>query len=289
MRQGVAWGLVAGSAVLLALFQNCSRAGIAIQESSKAIDIAGAAVDTLAVCNGVSCDLSPLTSKPAVTTILMAIGDEADDQLVVNGSSAQLIAETVIRYSSPKENPKILVVRDYRNGGEDPEDTYYVANNLLKRFDTHYLEEDANGLSASDLNGYDVVWFNNPGHVMGSVNSRDALLNFAGAVVLQGDDLSAGNGFSMESLTGLKFVDNGVSVKCNDGVSYPHNDNNGYRYRVALNSSKFGGVASSLQFEYGNDIDETVVARSGLEILATAKGGPSSCTSERPAIVRYLK
>ena len=47
---------------------------------------------------------------------------------------------------------------------------------------------------AKDVENFDVVWFNNPGHPMSSQVTRDTLLNFKGAVVLQGDDLTRGKG-----------------------------------------------------------------------------------------------
>jgi hypothetical protein len=125
---------------------------------------------------------------------------------------------------------------------------------------------------------------------MGSEKSRDALARFKGGVILQGDDLAQGNGFSTESLTGLKFVDNGTSVQCDDGQNYPHDNNSGYKFRVNLDASKIPGASDAMiAFQYGNDIDNTVVARADLEVLASAMGGPASCTKSRPAIVRYQK
>jgi hypothetical protein len=241
---------------------------------------------SLGVCGGISCDLNPLTTKPAVTTILIALGDEADNQLVVNGASAQLIAETVIRYSTPKANPKILVVQDSNAIGEDPEDTAYTLNVLLGRYRPDFFEERADrGITDADLAGYDLVWLNNPGRPMGKASTREALLRFKGGVVIQGDDLADGN----EELTGLRFVDNGTQVTC-DGVKYAHDNNAANRYQIALDPSKVPGANSSeIAFEYGNDIDNTQVARSDLEVLASARGGHSTCSELRPAIVRYLK
>lgn len=269
------------SILTIVFFQNCSRSGIAIQDSI------GSA--KLGVCSGVSCDLTPLTSKPAVTTILLALGDEADDQLVINGASAQLIAETVIRYTSPVQNPKILIVKDFNDSGEDPEDTRYVEE-LLQRYNVTYLEESNTGLSDENLKDFDLVWFNNPGHEMGSLQTRDALLRFHGGIVLQGDDLARGSGFSMEPLTGLKYLDNGTNVKCSDGKSYAHDNNASNQYRVTIDPNKITGADdSSIAFLYGNDIDNTVVSRVDVEIIATAKGGRDTCIESRPAIVRYLK
>ncbi len=64
----------------------------------------------------------------------MALGNEADSHLVVNGRSAQLIAETVVRYASPVNNPRLLLVMDLSRGPEDAEDSVYVKETLLKRF-----------------------------------------------------------------------------------------------------------------------------------------------------------
>ncbi|RYF06679.1 MAG: hypothetical protein EOO77_26560, partial [Oxalobacteraceae bacterium] len=149
---------------------------------------------------------------PAVTTILLALGDEADAQLVVNGASAQLIAETVVRYTSPKTNPKILFIHDSGSTGESANDTVYVKEQLLGRYDVTLLKEESEGTKIEQLEGYDIVWINNPGYPMGSKNTRDALLAFKGGIVIQGDDMSRGNGFDLEALTGLKYIDNGTSV-----------------------------------------------------------------------------
>ena len=248
-------------------------------------------VSDLSVCNGVSCSLKPLTENTYVTTILLALGDEADSQLVINGASSQLIGETVIRQSSPVEGPKILLVRDLQYNGEDPEDTLYIRDVLLKRYDVTYMDEPAGGLTADILKGYDIVWFNNPGHRMSSVVSHDALMNFSGAVIMQGDDLTQGAGFSMEDLTGLTNIDNGVYVACSDGNSYYHDNNLGEQYRVRLNPDSFPRVSSdTISFRYGNDIDNSVIAaNASTEVLATAQGGPEVCTDDRPAIVRKIK
>ncbi|HVK60379.1 MAG TPA: hypothetical protein VM432_02465 [Bdellovibrionales bacterium] len=291
--------LALGLGVLL--FQNCSAVKFETVTGKKPVVATGLPDDKdptddppdtekpPELCAGVSCDLTPLTSKPAVTTILMALGDAADDQLVVNGASAQFIAESVVRYTSHKTNPKILVVVDHSTHDEDPEDTQYVIDVLLKRYDVTFLQEDATGLTPELLAGFDIVWFNNPGHPMSSQATRDALLGFAGGIVLQGDDLSQGAGFSMESLTGLKAINNGNVVVCN-GNSYTHDNNGGSKFSVSLNAQKIPGAnASQLSFEYGNDIDLTEVVRSDLEVLATAVGGGPDCTEERPAIVRYIK
>jgi hypothetical protein len=270
-------------ALIFGFFQNCGS-DVAFRDAE--------VIGSLGVCNGISCDLDPLTARPAVTTILMALGDEADSQLVVNGASSQLIAETVVRYTSPKQDPSILVVQDSLQNGESPEDTQYLLNVLLARYRVDFLVEPSAGLELSDIDQYDIVWFNNPGSAMGTEAARDALLAFSGGVVLQGDDLARGRNFSVEALTGLTYVDNGTHVTCSDGVTYHHDNNLDHQFRVRLNPEKIPGAhASTIEFRYGNDIDLTVPSpvQPNLEILASAQGGPAACVEDRPAIVRYIK
>lgn len=270
---------------LLMLFQNCSQNGEIILKQSSAAGVAD-----LSVCGGISCTLDPITKKTAVTTILLALGDAQDSQLVINGASSQLIAETVIRYTSPVPQPKILVVQDHNIANEDPEDTTYVSEVLLRRYNPQFMVESDSGLKAEDVQGFDVVWFNNPGHPMTSKTTYETLLNFEGGVVLQGDDLGRGADFSMQGLTHVKYIDNGTDPKCEDGKTYHHDDNEGNQYRVSLDSEKMPTPnAGSLEFRYGNDIDLVDIASQDVEILATALPGPSVCKTNRPAIVRYMK
>lgn len=282
MKSKVSYVIVAFLGLTSALgFQNCSNVQFQEAPASK-----------LGVCNGLSCELTPLTPKPAVTTILLAIGDEANDQLVIKGASSQLIAETVVRYSSPALNPKILIVRDSNSGGEDPEDALYVES-LLRRYDAgdnvKVLEEPSTGLTDADVAGFDLIWFNNPGHPMGSVHTRDVLLRFKGGVVLQGDDLSRGVDFDLTDLTGLRYIDNGAAITCGS-ETYKTDNNAEDQFNITLDSAKIPGADdSTIRFSYGNDIDLTEVVRSDLEVLAYAVGAPTDCTEQRPAIVRYLK
>lgn len=268
--------------VAVVFFQNCGQPGRILEKPPLN--------QSVNICDGVSCTLDPLTTKPAVTTILLALGDEANAQLVIKGASAQFVAETVVRYTSPVLNPKILVVKDRQSTDESANDTAYVVNTLLSRYITTFIDEPVGGLQASDVVGFDVVWFNNPGHPMSSEISGRTLINFSGGVVLQGDDLSQGsNGEVVEALTGLRYIDNGVQVTC-DGKDYFHNDNGGEQYRITLSQDKFPDVdTEELKFRYGNDIDLTAISADKLEVLAQAQGGPANCTELRPVIVRYAK
>jgi hypothetical protein len=275
-------GTVVAAVGLIALgFQNCGRAKFAVKSDGSSVDLASP-------CGTVSCSLAPLTTKPAVTTILLALGDEDSSALVGNSVSNQFLAESVIRFSSPVQNPKILIVRAKDNAGEDPEDTAYIET-LLSRYQTTVIDEPAAGLTTADVQGYDLIWFNNPGHPFSIKVSYDTLLAFDGGVVLQGDDLARSASFSMTPLTGLTYIDNGASVRCN-GVDYPHDNNGGEQFRVSLDPARIQGIdASSISFRYGNDIDNTTVANPDVEVIAVAQGGPASCTDTRPAVVTLKK
>lgn len=293
---------IISGALMVFAFQNCSHPEISLDPAIDGTNVAASVAATpeqtapaatstpnLDVCQGVSCSLNPLTQRPAVVTILLALGDQSGDNLVIAGSSSQLIAETLVRNASPVKNPRILIVQDINSGNEDPEDAEYLKTVLLKRFQTTSILEPNSGLSANDLVGYDLVWINNPGHPMGSSATRDTLLSFKGGVILQGDDMAQGRGFSIASLTGLEFKDNGMAVNCKNQI-YPHDNNSGFQYTVTLNSTLFPKTSNiPISFKYGNDIDLGLPINSNTEVLATAVSGVAECPASRPVITRVLK
>lgn len=290
--------LIAAGLVVLG-FQNCSKVAVEDMNSSASLGkqddgtLTTPPPPTVTPCEGVSCDLTPLTKKPAVTTILLTLGGEANKQLVIKGGSSQLLGESIIRYTSPVENPKILIVEDFENGNEDLEDIEYIRDVLLKRYHTQTVWTDVNGLKPEQTVGFDLIWFNNPGHPMSSKNTLKTLLAFQGGVVLQGDDLTAGsdkNGFfDLSELTGLKHIDNGSSVSCG-GKSWAHDNNSSYQFQVSVDPQKVAASdLSMLNFTYGNDIDNSSVVKDNIEVIAWAIGGHSSCKDQRPVIARYQK
>ncbi len=296
------------SLIPMSLFQNCSKVSVADLASEEKVTVGIDPVDTsgnpvtppvttpddpVMPCQGVSCDLDPLTDKVAVSTILLTLGDQSHSSLVINGASSQLIAETIIRSTTPVKNPKIAVVLDSVNANEDLEDIDYILDQLLVRYSVSVIKAPVTGITADDIKNFDLVWYNNPGHPMSSKKTLATLLAFKGGVVLQGDDLARGseNGkeFDMSPLTGLKYIDNGTSVVCG-GKSYAHDNNAANQYRVSIDPTKILGENSApLNFRYGNDIDNTVLAAKNVEVIATALGGPKECKEARPAIVRYFK
>lgn len=238
----------------------------------------------------ITCVPPPLVSTPGVVTILLAFGDK--DNLpspTVDQVSAQLVAEKMVQYASPVVNPRVLVVLDNNHQNESPDDFQNLWQNLLKRYSPDHIDEPIGGLREGDLAAYDVVWLVNPGHAMGSVVTYNTLKNFSGGVIVSGDDMSRGEGFSTSELTGLNYIDNGVSVVC-AGQTYPINNNlDPNTYIVMLDPVKFFDLeATRLSFNYGNDIDLTTV-NPGIEVLVTAKPSPASCQDERPVVVRYPK
>jgi hypothetical protein len=248
-----------------------------------------------------ACNLIPYVNTPGVVTILLALGDmdNNQNQLVIKEDSAQLVAINAIKYASPVLYPKILLIRDHNHNGESPNDIIFIKEKLLKGFDVTYIQESPNGVSENVLVGYDLVWHNNPGHPFGSSVTFNSLKKFKGGVILSGDDLARGKGFNTNSLTGLKFLDNGTDVVCGDSKIKVDN-NLGAKYEIHLNRDFLPGVdLEKLTFTYGNDIDNTQIDLSGsldsssFQILAHASVvSPTAalrCLDRRPVIVRYQK
>jgi len=238
-----------------------------------------------------ACQLDPVVVKPGVVTILLALGDIAKEGIVINEESSRLIAQNAVKFASPISNPKILVIKDFNHRGESLEDTEFISEKLLANYESVVKYETAMGLTIADVEGYDLIWFNNPGYPMGSLTSLEVLKNFKGGIILSGDDLTQGTGFNLEELVGLKFIDNGTSLAC-DNNTFNHNNNSGHKYRVTLEEQFLPGLEESVRnFEYGNDIDNSILAfaDSKYEVLAYANGGEGTCEVKRPVIVRYEK
>lgn len=247
------------------------------------------------ICNkeAEACDLTPQVTKAGVVTMLLAFGDLLNEKVVISEGSARLLAQNSVKFASPVAQPRILVVKDGNHNGESIYDTEYIAKVLLANYNkVDMINEPGRGLSASDLEGYDLIWFNNPGHQMGQQRTMKALMAFKGGVILSGDDLTQGRNFSLEPLTGLRFEDNGTSMSCGDKHFRFDNNDSSNRYQITISEDFLPGIPKELQsFEYGNDIDKSYIAvpSAKYEVLATAKGAPGTCEGTRPVIVRYAK
>lgn len=224
-----------------------------------------------------------------VATILMTLGDPG----LPEDFAAQLAVQAV-EWVSPRLRPHVLIVLDDGNNGEDVTD-HELVQWLLSDVDTltvEFLDEASAGLTPADVEGFDVVWFANPGYPMDDQASFDTLSAFVadgGGLVLQGDDMtwSSGKKFSMTALTGLTHVDNGTSA-C--GVNIDNRRNGTYTVSV------LGDVDHALSrdlplapFTYGNDIDgSTPIDDERVTVLATAVPTARATTcAPRPVIVGY--
>ncbi len=232
----------------------------------------------------------PVRARGRVATMLLTL-DASDMQAeTVN----RLVAQT-INWVSPVDAPRVLFVRDDFHHDEFAHDTSKLYDTLVAAgYAASFLDEASDGVGTEDLEGYDVVWFSNPGYPMDDIKSFNALLRFSdagGGVVMQGDDMSwsFGHSFSTEPLTQLKHVDNGTEY-CGQTI-----DNGRGSYNVSLGDLPhpiLAGLEGQV-FSYPDDIDtaKLVAAPAGgsNEVLAWATvpvKGNKKCGS-KPVIVAY--
>lgn len=231
------------------------------------------------------CDRTPVVSTPGVVTVMFTLSQ-------IPQAAGTLILANAIRYASPERQPRILFLKDSRTNGEDEGDPAHIQQQLLRGYDLEYRALIDGGLSPEALRdregrpAFDLVIVSNPGHPLSDRATLDTLVAFRGGVILVGDDLAQGRGFSTEALTGLRYRANGDSIAC-DGRSYRFDNLAGYRYRVAFDPELLPGMPPDVQsFEYGNDLDHTT-AREGVQVLAWARAAEGTCDIGRiPAVVR---
>ena len=180
----------------------------------------------------------PARASGRVATILLTLDASDLPKETIN----RLVAQTV-NWASPVDAPRVLFVRDDFHHDEFAHDTGKLYDTLVASgYAASMLDEPADGIRLEDLEGYDVVWFSNPGYPMDDIASFHALLQFSeagGGVVLQGDDMSWAHGqaFSPERLTQLEHIDNGTSY-CGKNI-----DNGKGEYDVSLVASEHPIVA----------------------------------------------
>ena len=212
-------------------------------------------------------------------TILMTLSNPHASPKAIEA----LVEDTVV-WVGGKARPRVLVVRDDNHNNEFAQDASYVQELLLGRgFEVTLIEEPVDGLTMAEAQGFEVIWFSNPGHAIDDVASMKLLLELArsgrAGVVVQGDDASQGVGFSMEALTGLRYVHNGTSL-CGVAV-----DNNvGGLAKVGFGASAKHPAVRRQQGEmgYGDDIDATEVVGKASVVLAWARG---ECDERWPVVV----
>jgi hypothetical protein len=244
-------------------------------------DATGALVDDGTMVQGVTLDCPAPDPTGRSATVLLTLTNPH-----LPAAGVEQFVDNTVSWVSPVAQPSVLVVLDDDHHGEFAGDADAIAAMLTTRgYSVTRLDEVDPGLTEADLAGYDVVWFSNPGYPPDDLASISALAAFnasGGGLVLQGDDMTraAGNAFSMEALTGLQFVDNGV-VSCDT----PTNDNLGERFSLFRTGHPVFDQVGPADWLYGDDIDDnvhvrgTVVAEAGLEL--------DPACALRPAIVLH--
>jgi hypothetical protein len=191
--------------------------------------------------------------------------------------------------------PKVLHVLDDNGQNEHPGDDTFVINALRQSFgvaNVDGISEPGSGLSMADVQGYDIVWFANPGFPMDDPASYDTLqsyLNMGGGLVIQGDDMAGPalqGGRDLDWFSFLTYQDNGITT-CGDTT----NNNVGNNHTVTFTNEPISALNGSQMdlrgqsFQYGNDIDHTLRQFGGERVLAEAVYTSGQCTEQYPAAV----
>jgi hypothetical protein len=204
-------------------------------------------------------------------------------------SEAATLTTNTVAHVSPTAAPEVLVVLDDNHHGEFEQDADQVATWLGDAgYAVTRLDETGDGLTDADVEGYDVVWFSNPGYPpddLATIEVLEAFTAAGGGLVLQGDDMTRGwsNAFSMTSLTSLVYEHNGVQT-CGE----PTDDNQGERFEVSTFDGHpiLAGLESQTWF-YGDDIDQTTPLDEGEQVLAEATLEIDPGCTVTPALVVY--
>ena len=245
---------------------------------------------TVPVHAGVEC---PITGRTAVIVLTL----HGPQGMTLSTADAKVLTKNAVDYVNPNGagNPaKILLVHDYNNHDEDNDDPDKITADLKALYGAGNVttKDPCTILRPEDVDGFDVVWFSNPGWPMGNSTSMpttfNTLLNFrgtGGGLVLQGDDITqSSTGSLMESLTFLKFTNNGTSA-C--GQSIDGWGPGSYRVSFVNDSTHpllVGGLAGK-SFDYHNDIDHSTAYGIGEAVLATGNPNVDNCALKTPALV----
>lgn len=202
---------------------------------------------------------------------------------------AKAMAVDAVRWTSPVEEPRVLVVLDdighYEFGG----DADYIAELLREEgFDVTRVRESANTMRPEWVADYDVVWFSNPGMPIDDQFTMETLLQHreqGGGFVLQGDDMSwaLGRRFSMTPYTQLVHRNNGTRY-C--GRHIDGNRRDVYTIDVGDGHPLVATSAGS-SFVYGDDMDATTPAGRGEQVLAWARAAWDDSCERLPVLVGF--
>jgi hypothetical protein len=225
-----------------------------------------------------------------VETILMSLSE-------IDANAAKAIINDALNFVRPVKKPRVLFVRSSFDEGEALTDYTLIPQVISQAgYTLDSIDEPVTGLTAAQADGYDVIWFNNPGYPAQSQTTLDTLYNLAhnqsAGIVLSGDDMSSNQYVNMSELTLFDYGNNGTSA-CGQAID---NDATVAKYVV-----KYKGYT----FDYGDDIDQDTVngkvvkhviqhrihghqiTRSGVQVFANAKTNIPQCTLDVPAIIGY--
>ena len=251
------------------------------EPSTEPVEEGGLEEPTLETDVGYNPDSDLTSNLGNVVTILMALSD----QWIPEETAKQLLINAV-EFTTEVAAPNILVIRDDNTNGEDEQDPVNITTWLQSAgYSVTFVDEPPSGISPSDLAGYHVVIFSNPGHPPDDDATIDALYSFSRqgyGVIVQGDDMTRTSNPNMEAMTRLVGVDNGTNYY---GINIDNNSGDAYSVRLVpynvLNTN-----ISLATFPYGNDIDTTTLASTGVYVAAwTTVAG--SGHPEKPVITAY--
>ncbi len=200
---------------------------------------------------------------------------------------------------------KVLMVLDGNHHGEDIGDVNYTIE-MFDRQDINYtlINEPYGGLRVNDTEGYDLIWFVNPGWPMDTrvtLQTLSELFNRNVPIVLHGDDMTWGMTelakTDLEPLTHLHNVNNGLDT--NYTVIF---SNGSHPVLTYLAGREFTYKEDDIDTNYAVDDDVTVLATGSADINP-AYGGPAiavrdesdfvnvtlMCTATSPKIVQRIE
>ena len=159
------------------------------EPSTEPVEEGGLEEPTLETDVGYNPDSDLTSNLGNVVTILMALSD----QWIPEETAKQLLINAV-EFTTEVAAPNILVIRDDNTNGEDEQDPVNITTWLQSvGYSVTFVDEPSSGISPSDLAGYHVVIFSNPGYPPDDDATIDALygLSCQGyGVIVQGDDMT---------------------------------------------------------------------------------------------------
>ncbi len=203
---------------------------------------------------------------------------------------ANTLIKTTVEYVSQVETPEVLVVLDDNHNNEYTEDAAFIATKIYELgYRVTVIDEPSNGITESHVEGYDVVWFLNPGHPIDDRASLETLGSFreaGGGFVLSGDDITLNykEQADTSAFTFLKYISNGTTT-----CGMKTDNNVGASYRVTFDETSdhlLSAGLGGLSFLYGDDIDHSQPVGDGEKVLAWATlDGDPSCDVRIPVVV----